>query len=783
MQKFNLGLGLGMALVFTSGLAAAEGAEREPLEVDAQVDVKEVDVKAETKLEAPKGTPWPATWASGNKDFVSAAFESRDENGAYTSGSATAPISKVWMTAAQGVVSELYWPTLDRKQLRDWQFLVSDSESFFVEERVDTLTQVDWLEPGVPLFRAETRDKSDRFVLRKNYFVDPDRNVVLCEVVFVNKSSKTLKLYSLVNPALANTPYGDSAEAVGEDLWAHQGRDWLYHASFPSFVKSSVGHSGSEDPFQDIRKDFRHDAPYNSAINGNVVLLGELPEVAPRSERRFVLALAFGDTAQISKRSGVQGLQNFEGSRVKFVEQWRAGLAELPQLSSDTNEQSLALASYSVLRMLEDRTFEGAFIASPSVPWGLLKRDDSFGYSPRHVSKTGFSPADQDRARGIGAYHLVWPRDLYQMAQSFLAIGDKGSAVAAMRYLKGLQFGPEDGTWNYGPRQIPKAGAFVQNAWLHGESYWRMLQIDQVAYPIILAAQLIAQQAITAEELQEMVLAAADFLEEYGPWSFQERWEENSGVTPSGLSVQIRALREASVLAGEWGYAPQADRYLKKANQLDSYIEEWTFTRSGVVGDGNYYLRVVGSSSMTAPWNPNSWARVRITNGGDWLLEKEVLDGGFLELVRNGIRSATNFFIEESLEEYDSQLKTEVLGGSAFTRYTGDRYNWDEQSGLQTVGMPWPFLTGERAIYEIQKAKELEFSKSHFDDVASSYMKDFASFASDSMMFPEQVWSFGEREGKGSGAATPLGWAHGEYLQMLKHAKDFRQSLDSQSLR
>lgn len=733
--------------------------------------------------EAPRGTPWPATWAAGNKDFISAAFEERDLEGAYSSQSPTSPVSKLWMTAAEGVVSEVYWPTLDRKQIRDWQFLISDSESFFVEERVDSKKRVEWLKPGVPAFVVESRDPLGRFLLKKTYFVDPDRNTVLCELLLSNFTDRPLKAYSLVNPAMANTPYGDSARALGPDLFATQERDWLYHGAFPSFVKSSVGHSGSQDPFQDVRNDLRHDAPYNRATDGNVVLMGELPETAASSTRRFVLSLAFGDTAQIAKRQGVGGLQNYESALTKFEKQWSAALERLPVLGTNAQEIKLARASYSVLRMLEDRTFEGAFIASPSVPWGLLKRDDSFEFSPRHVSKTSFAPEEKDRAKGIGAYHLVWPRDLYQMAQSFLAVDDVASAVAAMRYLKGLQFGPEDGVWNYGPRQIPKAGAFVQNAWLHGESYWRMLQIDQVAYPVILASQLIELGAINELELRNMVLSAADFLEEFGPWSFQERWEENSGVTPSGLSVQIRALRLASDLARSWNEELRADRYGKKAAQLDSFIEEWTFTRSGTVGDGNYFLRVVGSSSMTAPWNPNSWARIRITNGGDWLLEKEVIDGGFLELVRNGIRSATDFFVSESLEEYDLQLRKDILGRSGFTRYTGDRYNWDESTGMQTNGMPWPFLTGERAIFEMQKAQELPSPQSHFDDVVAPLMRDFSSFASDSLMFPEQVWDSGDRAGQGSGAATPLGWAHGEYLQMLKSSQDFRQSLDSDSLR
>jgi glucoamylase len=739
-----------------------------------------VSVESEGASEAPRGVPWPATWASGNKEFVSSSFESRNSNGAYSRDSLTAPISKVWVTGAQGVVSEVFWPTLDRKQIRDWQFLVTSTEGLFFEERTDSESRVEWAESGVPAFVVESWDKEGRFKLVKKIFSDPDRHSVLCELTVINSSDSAIKVFSLVNPALANTPYGDTALAEGDKLFANQETDWLFHSSFPSFQKTSVGHSGTEDPFQDLRKDLVHDGVYKSASDGNVVLMGELPLVPARTRSRFQLTLSFGDTQLRSREEGLSSLRNFETAYLKFVEQWQEGLRILPPLTEDAKERELARASYSVLRMLEDKTFEGAFIASPSVPWGLLKRDDSSGFSPRHISKTRFLPEESQRAKGIGAYHLVWPRDLFQMAQSFLAVGDGASAVAAMRYLKGLQFGPQDGVWNYGPRQIPKAGAFVQNAWLHGEAYWRMLQIDQVAYPIILASRLIEADLVGEDEFKDMILAAADFLEFYGPWSFQERWEENSGVTPSGVSVQIRALLKASRLADEWGLARKASLYRKKAEFLDGSLEDWTFTRSGTVGDGNYFLRVVGTSSMTAPWNPNSWARIRITNGGDWLLEKEVLDGGFLELVRNGVRGAWDSFVVDSLEEYDLQLRRNISGNAAFTRYLGDRYNWDERSGRQTAGMPWPFLTGERAVFEIERAKGASSSGRHFTDVAEPLIDSFSSFASSSLMFPEQVWEEGEFAGQGTGAATPLGWAHGEYLQVLQKAQKFRQSLDSE---
>ena len=57
---------------------------------------------------APGGEP---RWTYGNKDGV---------------GTAYAVSSRIWFTLVNGIVTEVYWPTIDRPQLRDLQYLVTD---------------------------------------------------------------------------------------------------------------------------------------------------------------------------------------------------------------------------------------------------------------------------------------------------------------------------------------------------------------------------------------------------------------------------------------------------------------------------------------------------------------------------------------------------------------------------------------------------------------------------------------------------------------------------------
>ena len=70
--------------------------------------------------EAFGGPGIPPRWTHAAKDGV---------------GTAYASSSRLWFTLWNGVVTEVYYPTVDRPQLRDLQFLITDGESFFHEEK------------------------------------------------------------------------------------------------------------------------------------------------------------------------------------------------------------------------------------------------------------------------------------------------------------------------------------------------------------------------------------------------------------------------------------------------------------------------------------------------------------------------------------------------------------------------------------------------------------------------------------------------------------------------
>ncbi|MEX2382593.1 MAG: glycoside hydrolase family 15 protein [Opitutales bacterium] len=183
-------------------------------------------------------------------------------------------------------------------------------------------------------------------------------------------------------------------------------------------------------------------------------------------------------------------------------------------------------------------------IASLSIPWGEARGDDD-----------------------IGGYHLVWTRDMVNSATGLLAAGNAETPLRALIYLTCSQL---------------TDGGFHQNFWINGDSYWTGIQLDEVAFPIILAWRLHEAGALRDFDPCPMVLRAASYLMRQGPATPQERWEENSGYSPSTLASNIAALTCAASFARERGDAGTATFLQQYADFLECHVEPWTgTTRTG----------------------------------------------------------------------------------------------------------------------------------------------------------------------------------------------------------
>ena len=154
-----------------------------------------------------------------------------------------------------------------------------------------------------------------------------------------------------------------------------------------------------------------------------------------------------------------------------------------------------------------------------------------------------------------------------------------------------------------------------------------------------------------------MILKAAAYLIRHGPVTEQERWEEASGYSPSTLASNIAALIGAACFARDRGQDAVATLLEEYADFLECHIEAWTVTTEGslVPGIRRHYIRIlpedVGNANPLE--DPNSKI-LKIKNhpvgSQDSFLAKDIVDAGFLQLVRYGIRRPDDPLIVDSLK-------------------------------------------------------------------------------------------------------------------------------------
>src|SRR6202023_1076470 len=130
--------------------------------------------------------------------------------------------------------------------------------------------------------------------------------------------------------------------------------------------------------------------------------------------------------------------------------------------------------------------------------------------------------------------HLAWTRDLVQCAGGLLAAGNVETPLRSLIYLATSQ--SDD-------------GSFAQNFLIDGTPFWSGIQLDEVAFPILLAHKLWRSDGLRDFDPYPMVFKAAAYLIRQGPATRQERWEEAGGYSPSTLAVRSGVLESAANFA------------------------------------------------------------------------------------------------------------------------------------------------------------------------------------------------------------------------------------------
>ena len=615
--------------------------------------------------------------------------------------------SRLWATLGYGILNEVYWPSTSDPQIRDLGFILARDGKWIELKRVQRYS-VTRSEPFIPLPRVEHVGDGYRFAFE--VVPDPHRDVLLISY----RLEGDYDIYVLLAPHLCGTGLHNTAW-VDRGLLAKNGDRALALVATAPFARSSAGFVGVSDGWQDFNRHGCMTDEFDLAEDGNVALIGEL------SASTGVLALGLNNTPEGARTLAMMSLtQGFEEARADFEVGWRAWSATL-RLPSPTPELAEEAAkSAMVLKVHEDRTFPGAIVASLSIPWG--------------------NSSDSN-----GGYHLVWTRDAVEAAFALLAIEERADAARVAAYLAATQL--PDGHWH-------------QNFFPDGRPFWEGVQLDEAAFPILLAAKLREEHIALSVNIHTMVRRAARYVARMGPMSPQDRWEENPGANPFTLAVEIAALVAAAdfVAPGDREYA------LSLADCWNERIEDWCYVehtelaaRLGVEG---YYVRVAPPDQHGQP------ARVELRNrGAETIATADLVGLEFIYLARVGLRRASDPRILASMLVIDTLLRVDTPAGPLYHRYNNDGYG-EHADGRpfdgSGIGRAWPLLSGERGHLAVVAGED-----------ALPYLNTMLFTAGPCGLLPEQAWDTDAIParflfpGRPSGSAMPLVWAHAEFLKLL----------------
>lgn len=672
----------------------------------------------------------PAPGGPGRDD----GYLGSDKTGVVT---ATGTQSKVWATVQRaGGLGEVYWPDLATPASRSLRFVVKDTRTGRVDGGSADTKQVD---PKSLTF-AQTQT-GDGWRLTTTYTTDSSRDAVLAAVRFSARQARRFEVYAIYEPALNDTRTDDTARSDRGDLVATDAQTGASALTAqPAFTKTTNNY---RRPTADA--DVINNA-YDSAGPGAVVQAGRL------SFGRLgvaTLALGFGADAPAAQQTAHAALRTpYLLTLARYAAGWRTYLNHLknpPASLRTAQERQLYTTSVMVLAASEDKTHRGAYVASPTMPWRWAALVPS------------------------GPYHLVWSRDLYQIATGLIAAGDTAGAGRALDWLFGTQQKPD--------------GSFPQNSKPDGTPVWTGLQMDEVAFPMILAHQLGRTDAGTWAHVKR----AANFLINYrdpdtgnaAPWSPMERWENQAGYSPATIASEIAGLVCAAQIARANGDEASATKYLDTADAWQSKVKAWTLTRTGPYSTQPYFLR------LTKDGNPDAGTTYSTGDGGPSAADQRtVVDPSFLDLVRLGVLPATDPDIVNTEQVVDQQLGFQTARGFFWHRAKFDGYGefrdgspWDfdqQPDSRTTIGRAWPLLNGERGEAQIAAGDPAG---------AASQLTAMTNAASPSGMLPEQVWDDnppsgqpGFEPGTPTLSATPLAWTHAQYLRLAWDLQDGRVS-------
>jgi glucoamylase len=714
---------------------------------------------------AQPATAHPAAAATGSAPGAPGATAHFDLARKDCLGTSAGRASKVWYTVAGGVLSDVYSPTVDNTNVETMQFIVTDGRTFTDLQTRDTTYTVRALDATGMACEVTSVARNGRYRIVTDYVTDPGRDAVVLRVRLL--AAPGLRLYVRLDPTV-NGNGGGGTDNGGADSATVDAATTALVSTDTNTASNAVNRDyavpmamalRADRPFRAASSGFAGTASdaltgqYATAERGNVAQTA-LVDTSRGGEA--TLALGFGrDPAGAVATAGAAAHAPFAVTYSRYAAGWRqydAGLRRPP------GADSRYLLSANVLKASEDKTFPGAIVASLASPWGQ---------AVSAASTPGGAPVY------FGSYREVFSRDLYEAFTGLLSDGDLATARDATRFLFLRQQRPD--------------GRFPRNSLLNGQAAPDTGgdQLDESAYPVLMAYQ--AGLGGDAA-LWPHIKAAADFVVSHGPAYGNERWEEQSGYSPSTIAAEIAGLVAAGAIADQQHDPAAARVYRSTADEFQRSVKGWAVTTTGPYGNGRYFIR------LSRTGDPDAAISYGLGNGSVTADQRAVVDAGFLELTRLGILPAADPDVRASLSIVDQVIGRQTASGQGYYRYGtsgdgsedgyGDCYLPDP-TGCPVDGQPWPtgnagsghlwpVLSGERAEQQLQTGDRAG---------AARLLAAMDAYSSGVGLVPEQDWenpalaaspygtapetaSIGFANGGAAGSASPLTWAQAQRVRL-----------------
>jgi glucoamylase len=696
-----------------------------------------------------------SSWTTGDKDAL---------------GTSATTTSTVWFTVANGITSEVFYPRADVPNMQDMQYLVTDGSSFVDLERDATTHVVSRPDPKSLEYTITNTAKSGKYRITNTYITDPSRNTLVINTRFQSLDGGKYQLYLLSNPSLAGGGANDNA-------WWDSGSGTLQASDTetlfgsPLTVNSALAVSGgftahdngyagtASDCDVDVTAHKNLSNQYDSLTSpGNAVQCGQVDVGA---DTTFTVALGYGNSASsalgAANGSLSSGFSALESSYRSGWNSYVSGLKAAPKsVSGDAKRLQTYYTAVMALHAAEDKTYRGASVASLATPWGNDVNGDSLN----------------------DGYHRVWGRDLYQQATGLIAAGDTAQATRMAQFMWNDQFistpTAGDGT-TYPAGSFPRYSPVSGVAGASAQQLGCCEQLDQDSFAITLAWM----TGLTDASTYAKIRVTANHIQSAGP-DTTERWEEQYGKSPSSIAAEIAGLVTAGAIARDNDDTTSAASWEATADSWRNSLAGWTYTTSGYWGNHDYYERI------DTDGNPNDTDQLCFQEGCYY--QHDVVDLGFLDLVRLGVRSPDDADVANSLAagvtgtDGNSSMQVTMPDGDVyFHRYVHDSYGesnadcsgWPA-NGSSRYGRLWPVLSGERGEYEVANGRS-----------AATYLQSMADATNGGDFVPEQIWDRSDIScfpyGTPTGSAAPLNWAEGQYVRLAQDM-DAGKDLDTPSV-